>query len=174
MAATLARTALEFFPDADDVRQMWSRWIYGGQFDGAPAGPLDLAIELGVADEHHLPGWEPVQDALRNHVRGLLRKPSRDRVWTAIAHLQANADQSTPLVARLVREMEGVSGSSEWNEWAETDPEAVEDMRWFVHAHAREAQGDRNWPRAIEEAERTIAFERTRRGRLQARRGAGQ
>jgi hypothetical protein len=168
-AATLGRAALQYFPDAEDVRKMWLQWIHEGQFDGKPGSPRDLARELGVADELRLPGWGPVQDALRNHVRGLLRRPSRDSVWTAIAHLKANADESTPVLDRLVREMEGLASNADWDEWKQEDPRAVEEMHWFLHMHVREAQAERNWLRATREAERMVEFERMRRSRRQDR-----
>jgi len=169
---TLGRVALEHFPDAADVRDMWVHWIYDGQFDGKPGSPGDLARELGIAHERKLQGWGPVQDALRNHVRGLLRKPSRERVWTAIHHLQANADERTPVVNRLARELEGVSATAEWEHWAKDDPQSVEVMRWYVHTHARESQGNRDWLKAIEDAERVIAFEKERKARLAAPEGS--
>lgn len=108
LGSTLGRVALECFPDAVEVSDMWVRWIYDGQFDGNPSSPHDLARELGIAHERNLQGWAPVHDALRNHVRSLLRQPSRERIWTAILHLQANADERTPVVARLASEMAGI------------------------------------------------------------------
>jgi hypothetical protein len=62
--------------------------------------------------------------------------------------------------------MNGVSATAEWEAWAREDPRAVEEVCWYVHTHAREAEGDRDWLKAMEDAERVIEFQRQRKARL--------
>jgi hypothetical protein len=106
---------------------------------------------------------EPIEDALRNHVRALLRKPTRQRVWTALQHVRANADRGNAVVERLVREMEGVSATWEWEQWRKQDPVGAEEMRWYAHTHAREAWKSRDWLKAVKEAREMIEYERMRK-----------
>jgi hypothetical protein len=156
----LGFVALENFPDALELQQMWSRWISSGAFDNR--SDL-LAHHLTEAHKKGLPGWGPVNEALRSHVRSYLRSGNKNKVYTAVDHIQAVADKGAPVLSTLLREAEGVSGTAEWETWEEREPEAAEEMRWYVVAHAEEARGDRNWSRARESAERTFAFEQERK-----------
>jgi hypothetical protein len=105
----LGWVAIEHFPHAIELQQMWSRWILSGCFDGDPRTPAELAQYLVRANEEQLSGWEQIQEALRRHVRNYLRSGDKKKVDIAVLHLCANADARTPVVASLLREMKGVS-----------------------------------------------------------------
>jgi TIR domain-containing protein len=156
----LGFVALENFPDALELQQMWSRWISSGAFDNRPDL---LAHHLRDAHKKGLQGWDPVNEALRSHVRSYLRSGNKNKVYTAVDHIQAVAEKGAPVLSTLLREAEGVSGTAEWETWEEREPEAAEEMRWYVLAHAEEARGERKWSRARESAERTFAFEQERK-----------
>jgi len=156
----LGFVALEHFPDATEIQQMWSRWISSGAFDNRPDL---LAHHLREAHNRGLPGWDPINESLRSHVRSYLRSGDRNKVITAVDHIQAAADKGAPVLSALLREAEGVSGTAEWEKWEERDPETADRMRWYVVAHTEEAGGERNWSRAWESAERTFAFEQERK-----------
>lgn len=163
MADTLARVALAYFPDADHVRDMWKYWIFDGKFDGDPRNPGQLAREFHIAQEQNLQGWAPVYDALQTHVHELLHDPSRERVWTAIDHLIANAEEHTPLADRLANEIDRATASAEWQNWAQQDPQSAEEMLWHASMHAAEARGDHNWLNAMKKAEAMIVFDKRRK-----------
>jgi hypothetical protein len=103
------------FPDAVEIQQMWTRWIHAGAFDGKPNSSMDLARYLTSAHKEGLSGWEPVNKALRNHVRGCLRPGDKGKVVVAMNHVRAAADAGAPVLGSLLREAEGVSGTAEWN-----------------------------------------------------------
>jgi hypothetical protein len=159
----LGWVAFKHFPDAVEIQQMWTRWIHGGTFDGKPSSPEDLACYLADAHKEGLSGWEPVSDALRSHVRGYLRSGDENKVVVAMDHVQAEADAGVPVLALLLRETEGVSGTAEWNDWREREPDTAEWMGWYVFEVAKEAAGDRNWLQAWERAKQMVAFEKQRR-----------
>lgn len=165
-AAVLAAVALEHFPDAENVRILWRRWVMDGEFDGRPCSAQQLATEFRLAEARGDRSWSFAHEALRQHVRSLLRDPTRQRVHTAIEHLRANADQNTPVLTLLLREMYGVAASAEWNGWREREPAVAEEMAWMLFEHCREASGERNWLRAWKEArsmiERTAIVKKSR------------
>lgn len=163
LADVLGWVALKHFPDAVEIEQMWRRWVQAGTFDGQPSTPTDLARYLADSHTEGLLGWEPVHDALRNHLRDYLRSGDKQKVVVAVDHLRAAADAGSPFLASLLRETEGVSASAEWNEWKKRDPETAVWMGWYVFEFAKEAAGDRNWLRALEGAQRMVAFEERRR-----------
>ncbi|MGE0824311.1 MAG: toll/interleukin-1 receptor domain-containing protein [Candidatus Binatia bacterium] len=163
LADVLGWVALKHFPDAVEIQQMWSRWVYGGAFDGKPSAPIYLARYLASAHKERLPGWEGVSEALRSHVRDYLRSGDENKVVTAVEHIRAAADTRAPVLTALLREAEGVSATAEWNAWEERDREAAERMKWYVFEFAEEAAGERNWFRAYEGVERAVAFEKQRR-----------
>lgn len=160
LADVLGRVAFKHFPDAPEIQQMWSRWIHSGAFDRKA---MDLARYLADAHKEELPGWEPVNEALRSHVRGYLRSGDENKVDVAVNHLQAAADAGAPILASLLREAEGVSATAEWNEWRKRDPDTVKWMQWYVFQSVKEAVGDRNWLRAWDSAKEMVAFEEQRR-----------
>jgi TIR domain-containing protein len=160
LADVLGWVALKHFPDAIEIQQMWRRWIHTGAFDSKS---MDLAGYLARAHQEGLPGWEPINETLRSHVRGYLRSGDRDKVVVAMDHVQAAADAGAPILASLLRETEGVSGTAEWNNWRERDPDTAEWTRWYVLEIANEAVGDRNWLRAWDGVERMVAFSAQRR-----------
>lgn len=159
----LGWVAFKAFPEAGEIQQMWTRWIYSGSFDGRPSAPADLARYLADAQKEGLPGWYPINDALRNHVRSQLRSRDKEKVITGLHHVQAAAEEGAPVLARLLRDLEGVSGTAEWKKWAEEDAVSAEFMRWYAFEVAKEATGERNWLRAWQSAERMVAFELQRR-----------
>jgi hypothetical protein len=152
----LGFVALEHFPDALELQQMWGRWISSGAFDNRASL---LAHHLAEAHNKNLPGWDRVNDALRSHVRSYLRSGDKNKVYTAVDHIRAVAEKGAPVLSTLLYEAEGVSSTAEWESWKDRDPEAAEEMRRYVSAYAEEAGGDRNWRRARESAERTLAAE---------------
>lgn len=156
-----ASVALTHFPDAQEIQQIWRRWIHAGSFDGTPNSPQDLAWFLNEAHKHVQPGWEPVSDALRSHVRDCLRSGDGNAVGIAISHIEAAADEGIPVLAALLREAEGVAGTYEWNQWREKDRDAAELNGWYVHKIVSAARSDRDWARASVEAEKM--FERQKR-----------
>jgi TIR domain len=159
LADVLGWVALEHFPDAVEVRQMWSRWIQRGAFDGKPGTPTNLARYLADAHTKGLPGWEPVHEVLRSHVREYLRSGDKNKVIIAMDHVQAAADVGAPVLTLLLREAEGVSGTAEWEDWEKKDRDTAKRMKWYVFMMVREATGDRDWLRALKEAEKMVAFE---------------
>jgi hypothetical protein len=159
----LGWVAIKHFPQAIELQQMWSRWILSGCFDGEPMTPTDLANYLASANEEQLSGWEPVKQALRNHVRYSVRSGDKQKVDKAVLHLCANADAGTPVVPALLREMEGVSATAEWNDWRARDQETADEMGWYVFAHVQEALKERDWIAALRDAERMSTFEKERR-----------
>jgi len=156
----LGFVALEHFPEAVEIQQMWSRWISSGTFDKRPDL---LAHHLADAHKKELPGLASINEALRSHVRSGLRSGDKQKVVTAVDHIQAAANNDAPVLSTLLREAEGVSGTAEWEKWEERDPETAEWTRWYVFAHIEEARGDRNWSRAWDNAQRTFAFEQERK-----------
>ena len=159
LADVLGWVAMKHFPDVLEIRWMWGRWIQSGSFDGHPSKPSDLARYMADAHKEQRPGWEPMHEALRGHVRSCLRSRDKQKVSLALDHIRAAADQDAPVLAALLRETHGVSGSAEWNDWKERDPQTVEWMSWYVFHVAREAEGDRNWLRALNEAKEMVEFE---------------
>jgi hypothetical protein len=169
LADVLGWVASKHFPDTVEIQQMWSHWVYSGSFDGSPSSQADLARYLADAHKERLPGWEPIQETLRDHVRALLRSGDKNKVVTAIDHLQAAADAQAPVLVRLLREAEGVSGTAEWNDWRKRDPETAEFMGWYVHDVVEEAKGDRDWLRAINGAHAMVEFQEKRKRLLERR-----
>ena len=163
LADVLGWVAFKHLPDAIEIQQMWSRWVHAGTFDGKPSSPMDLARYLADAHKEGLPGWEQVNEALRSHVRGYLRSRDKNKVVVAMDHVQAAADAGAPILASLLREAEGVSGTAEWNDWRERDLDTAEWMGWYVFEFAKEAAGDRDRRRAWDSAKQMVAFEEQRR-----------
>jgi TIR domain len=162
MADTLGWVAVKHFPEVRELQQMWSQWIHNGSFDGKPSSQYDLAHFLARAHEEKLPGWAPVEEALRSHVRGLLRSGDKNKVTNAVDHLQAAADAKAPVLATLLREADGITGTAEWKDWIERDPEAAEWMGWWVHCVAEQARSDRDWLKALNGAQAMVDFEKMR------------
>jgi hypothetical protein len=159
LADVLAWVALKHFPDAVEIQQMWSRWVYAGTFDGEPSTPTDLARYLADAHKEGLSGWDSINQALRNHVRECLRSGDEKKVFVAMDHVQAAADAGAPVLAALLRETEGVSATAEWNNWKERDRDTAARMQWYVFEFATEAAGDRDWVRALEGAKQMWEFD---------------
>jgi hypothetical protein len=158
-ADVLGWVALRHFPDAVEIQQMWSRWISTGSFDGKPHSAEHLARYLADANKEELRGWDDVNEALRSHVRAYLRSGDKQKVVIAVDHIKAAADKGAPVLAALLREANGVSGTAEWEDWSKRDPDTAEWMRWYVFEFAKEAAGDRSWSRACDGVEKMIAFE---------------
>lgn len=164
----LGWVAYKHFPEAIEIQQMWTRWIHAGAFDGKPNSPSDLAHYLTKAHKEELRGKERINEALRSHVRGYLRSRDEKKVFVAMDHVQATAEVDTPgvdnpVLALLLREVEGVSGTAEWNDWRANDPDTAEWMGWYVFEIAKEATGERDWLRALDSTKRMVAFEELRR-----------
>jgi hypothetical protein len=165
-AHVLGWVASRHFPEASELSRMWARWIHDGSFDGEPNSPEDLAGYLADAHKEELTGWEPVHEALRSHVRSFLRSGDRDKVVLAMDHVRAAADHSAPVLPLLLREAQGVSGTAEWKQWAEREPDAAEWSRWYVHEVSEQAVGERDWLRALKGTEQMVEFDKSRRRRL--------
>jgi hypothetical protein len=163
MGDVLGWVAFKHFPDAQGIQQMWIRWIHAGAFDGKPGSPRDLARYLTDAANERLPGWEPVCDALRSHVRACLRSMDKDKVVIAMDHIQAAADAGAPVLGFLLGEAGGVSGTAEWDSWRKRDQDTAERMAWYVFKFAEEAAGDRNWLRAWDGVKQMVACDKERR-----------
>jgi hypothetical protein len=162
LADVLGWVALKHFPETIEIQRMWSHWVDSGAFDGKPSSPAELARYLAKTHQENLLGWERVQETLRSHVRALLRSGDKNQVVTAIDHLQAAADAKAPVLGTLLREAEGVSGTAEWNDWSKRDPETAEWMGWYVHHVAKQARGDRDWLKALNDAKEMVEFEKER------------
>ena len=50
----------------------------------------------------------------------------KQKVVTAVDHVRAAADLHAPVLDELLREMDGISATSEWNEWTKRDPDTAE------------------------------------------------
>ena len=166
----LGRVALEHFADATELVQMWTRWICSGCFDGDPLGPSELARALGIAAERNLPGWAMVNDALRSHVRGLVRSGDRQKVAMAVDHLRAAADENASVLAALVAEMQGVSATAEWEDWRRADKKTADEMRWYLHCFVEQAESGRDWLAAWNSYKQQLAFEEMRAKTLRTER----
>ena len=142
---------------------MWCRWISNGVFDGKPSSPQDLARYLADAHKERLSGWDPVNEALRAHVRSYLRSGDKNNVDIALQHIQAAADARAPVLVALLDEANGVSGTAEWDDWKKRDRETVEWWGWYVHLVAKEARADRDWLKAWNGADRMVDFAKMRR-----------
>jgi len=163
----LGWVALKRFPDAADIRQIWIRWISDGVFDGMHSSPKDLSRYLDSADKEGVAGLESINEALRCHVRRYLRSGDKRKVVMAMDYVQAAADVGVSVLTTLLREVEGVSGTAEWNAWRANDPDTSEWMQWYVFEVAKEALGDRDWLRALKNTEKMVEFEKVRRQILQ-------
>ena len=109
----LGWVAWKAFPEAVAIRQMWTRWIHHGCFDGKPRSPQELARFLVDAEREELAGRDAVEEALRSHVRGELLSGERDRVVGALDHVEAAADVGAVVLGTLLREADGVAGTAE-------------------------------------------------------------
>lgn len=154
MGDVLAWVAARHFPGAREVELMWTRWIGEGAFDGGAASPRDLARYLRDADREQLPGWAPMKEALRAHVRRSLRSGDQARVHVAIDHLRASADSGAPVLDDLLGEAEGAAYTAEWNQWRLKDPDSAEFMADFLREVIEEARADRDWLGAATRARR--------------------
>jgi hypothetical protein len=154
------------FPEAPAIRQMWARWIQDGCFDDSPRSPGELAHVLVDAEREGLLGRDELVEELRRHVRGELRAGERDRVVSALDHVQAAADLEANHLGVILFEAEGAAASAEWNDWHERDPETAEWTRWYLHNVVREARSERNWLRALQDADQMVEFQRERRRRI--------
>jgi hypothetical protein len=153
LADVLGWVAFKRFPDVMEIQQMWRRWILEGGFDGEPCYPLILAHHLASAEKEGL-FWSVVKDALRSHVRTFLRSGDRTKIFVAIEHIKAAADKDAPVLAALLGEASGVTATYEWRKWAERDRDTSSWMHWYLAAICREAEGDRDWDRAWEIADK--------------------
>jgi hypothetical protein len=75
----------------------------------------------------------------------------------------AAADEDPPVLELLLSEANGVSGTAEWNDWKQRDPETAEWMGWYVSEVAKEARGDHDWSRAWNSAKEMVASQEERR-----------
>lgn len=162
-ADVLGWVAPNHFPDAIEIQQMWGRWIHTGAFDRGRSSPSSLASYFADAHKEQLPGLEPINEALRSHVRKYLRSGDEKKVGIATDHIVAAANADTPILASLLREAEGAAASAEWNDWQKRDADAAERMRWYVYEIVKEAAGDRDWLRAAKSAKQMVGFEKRRR-----------
>jgi hypothetical protein len=158
----LGWVAMRQFPGSDEIQQMWNRWVQMGAFDGKPGTPNDLARYLTDAEKEGLRGWDPIEAAVREHVRRCVRSGDKERVLVAVEHLRAAADYGSPGLAGLLTEM--TTGTAEWDRWRERDPNAADSMAWYVSAFRKEAIGDRDWLRALQEWKEMVAIEKQERG----------
>ncbi len=159
----LGQVAMRHFHDSPDLLMMWRRWIFDGHFDGEPCRPTRLAQSFALTAGRGEPGWEPIHDVLRQHVRAHLRSGDERRVDVALEHLRAQADAASPAPELLLRETSGVSGTAEWDDWRAREPEIAERMNWHVHFYDEQARTTRKWLLAYEEAERMSQLKEQRR-----------
>ena len=134
----LGWVACQQFPEAEEIRQMWRRWIRTGGFDHQPD---QLASYLADADKEGLPGWAPAHEDLRSHVRGYLRSGDGNKVRTACKYISTAASRRAPVLELLLHEARLASGSAEWNTWFERDPEAAERSERSLENTIHKAQG---------------------------------
>jgi hypothetical protein len=171
-ADVLGWVAMHYFPDSSQIQQMWSRWVQMGAFDGKPCKPTDLARYLTDAQKEGLRGWDTIEAAVREHVRRCVRSGDKELVRVAVEHLRAAADYGAPAFAGLLTEM--TTGTAEWAQWRERDPNTADSMESYVIAFKEEAMGSRDWHRArqkwkdrvaIDEQDRRIRENSKERGR---------
>jgi TIR domain len=163
LSDVLGKVALDHFPDAPEIQRMWSNWIYEGGFDGESSSPIYLARFMASAHKEGLSGWGGVQLDLRNHVRSLLRSADKNKVDIAMEHIKAAADAGAPVLGALLAEADGVSGTSEWNDWKKCDFDTAYWWGMYVHLVAEEARGGQDWLKARKRADKLFAFEKIRR-----------
>jgi len=134
--------------DRPSVQRLWLRWIKDGDFDsdGFLRGRCHVALADGLKGTPN--AWQPVADALSDHVRHLARCRDRNMVISAVAHLRAAADAGSLLTRLLADQCEAAAGSAEWDNW-----ETAEDMSIYVYAFARHARTDQDWAAAARECE---------------------
>lgn len=164
----LGGVALRHFPGSPELERMWEHWITRGAFDGDPRSTHDLARQFALAEENGVPGMDRLHEALRLHVRSLLRSGDEQQVVRAVDHLTANVDEHTAAVPALLREASGVSGTSEWERWRERDRTAADRMGHYVGAHVDEAETSGDWAAAFAAFQTVQRVDEMRR---QARRG---
>ena len=144
--------ALRMWADSDDVKQLWERWIRDGEFDGlaeGSRGPRPLAYHLAEAARLGLDGWDWIVTTHLSHVRSLARSNDRGKVFAAVDHVVAAANEDSPLVEQTAAACESAPGSFEWDDWAD-----AAEMGIYLSAHTRAARTDRDWLRAIKEFRR--------------------
>jgi len=147
----LGVVAIRHFPEAIELRYMWQRWISSGCFDGSPHAPLLLARHFSLEDRERIEVWKEVHEALRQHVRSLVRSGDKENIYSAVAHLRANADKETPVLPLLLQEM--TSETAEWDKWRERDPVTADAMARYMSEHTFQASGDRDWLAALRSCE---------------------
>ena len=138
LSDVLGWVACKQFPEAEEIRQMWRRWIRTGGFDRQPE---QLAGYLADADKEGLPGWAPAHEDLRSHVRGYLRSGDGNKVRTACKYISTAASHRAPVLELLLHEARLASGSAEWNTWSERDPEAAAESERWLENTIHKAQG---------------------------------
>ena len=94
---------------------------------------------LAKAHQERLPGWEPINNELRSHVRSCLRSGDQQKVFAAVEYIRATADNGAPVLTDLLSEASGISATFEWEQWKKRDPDTAERMKWWVFDHTEEA-----------------------------------
>lgn len=159
LADVLAWVAAKAFPEAKEIKRIWTRWIRDGGFD---KGVWVRRLARYVADGRRecIDGWDDVEATMSQHVRRLLRCGDKDGVELGLDHLRAAADVEGSILPLLLREADGAYGTAEWDEWQNRDPKVAQEMEWLVVETCSEAQGERNWLRALRNAEKLGSFEK--------------
>ena len=84
------------------------------------------------AEREDLAGRDEIEEALRSHVRELVRSCQRDSVLRGLDHVQAASDLGASVVDLILFEVDGAAQSAEWNHWEDRDAETVDWMRSYV------------------------------------------
>lgn len=152
-AVTLGWVALKHFPEAMEIRNVWTRWVDAGGFDKKAH---DLARTLARMHDERVPGANYIGEALQRRVREQLRSADEKNVWLALNQIRAATDAKAPVLGSLLREARGVSGTHEWRQWEVRDRAAFERMESYVTEFANEAAGGGDWYRATTNAKQEI------------------
>lgn len=143
-AADAAFAGMRSFPESEDLKQLWQRWIRNGLFDESHNSDT-LAYYLGKAVTENLPAWQPIVEDFLYHVKRLARSKDRSKVFAAVEHLKSASKRDSPLVAQIATQCESALGAAEWDNWQE-----AEEMSIYVESFVHEAFGDQDWAHAYE------------------------
>lgn len=156
-AGLMAQQAIQHFPESAEIRHMWERWIREGGFD---SNPRQLLHDLLLTKENGLDAVELLVEALRRHIRQLLRSGDEAKVHIAANYLIEAAETRSPSFPAIHHEVCAAPGTAEWESWARQAPDTADWMASFLRELSSEAMGGQNWLHALNEAKRKSALTR--------------
>ncbi|HTU67465.1 MAG TPA: hypothetical protein VMF52_16065, partial [Steroidobacteraceae bacterium] len=118
----MAASVVRHFPEADEVRQMWCRWIREGQFD-AGRNPEFLADLFAGFDKHAVADRRMLDDELCARVKRLARAGDLQSLDYACNYVRAAHAKRLSCWRRPYAELTAAPGTAEWDRWRELHPE---------------------------------------------------